>query len=1076
MRSKYKWIFTLLVALFMQFSYAQEKTITGVVSDASGPLPGVNVVVKGTQRGVQTNFDGTYSIKAKVGETLVFSFLGAKDASRVVGTASAMNVTLQDGTRELETVVVTSVGIKKRQDAITSPNQIVKAKELTQAANPNLIQSLAGKVSGLQVNTVGNGVNADTRIVLRGNRSISGNNQALVVIDGAISSAALLGQLPPETIETFNIIKGAQGGALYGEQGSNGVIIVTTKKGNASNKMSVSLNSSTDFVSLSFLPKRQTSYGQGWYSDQNFSFGASNPRDTQNFVPFENGAWGPAFDNPNFVGTNVPVGLPQADGSFFTTEWKSLGSDNIKDFFQTGLILQNGITLNVGEDNGYVLFNASRQTTDFIVNGDGLKRSNFLLKAGKRFNKFSIDGSINYVAQSVGETDSTLFGELIQAATNIPIGRFANSGHQGHWTVYAKNPYETSKQSRIDNQRNVFNGIATLGYVFNKNISVNNTANFGYTAVERQQHNDGVKLFGYKYDFSPYSYAGGPDHTYDDLGGGDIVSDFHASQSTNKVFYNDLILNFDYNLSSALNLKLNLGNNIQDAEYRITEQGGNALDAPGFYHITNVTKPDNPSTLDNRVRRLRRVGGFANLDLAFKDYLYFNATGRLEQTSTVKGSFFYPSAGISFIPTKAFAGLKDNSVLSYAKISASIVQVGNTSPVRPYDTSITGTSPQGFPFGSLNGIQFNRDIVDPNVKPEFITTKEVSVNLGFFKDRVTLEGSYYIADTKDLITTATTSRTIGGRGLLSNIGTLQNKGFELDLGLTPIKTESFTWSMKGSYSTSKTIVKSLAEGATSVNVSPTLATTAEPGNPLNFLGIFAEVGEEFPLIKGTAYTRDPNGNVIVGANGNPITTSTFEKLGKVTPDYIIGFTNTISYKGLQLTAVADYRTGHQFYSATYNQLATFGYLEESANFDRSKGYVFPNSVQLVAGNYVANTTPVGGTANYTGVGNYYTQNFNRTGESQILDATAFKIKEIALSYSLPIKLIEKTGLQSFRIGINARNPFVKLSDSNKGYADPESSYQGDSSGRGTTTNGTGIANVGQYPSTKSYGFSLNLTF
>ena len=1054
MKLKFNGFLVLLVVLVAQLTFAQERAVSGTVSDNAGlPLPGVSVLVKGTKSGTQTDFDGKYSIKATPSQVLVFSYIGMKP-TQMVAASTNLNVKLQDDSIELEAVVVGALGIKRKADAVTSSSQVVKAKELTQASNPSIIQSLTGKVSGLQINTTSNGVNPNTRIVLRGSRSISGNNEALVVIDNAISSAALLQQLPPETVESVNIIKGAQGGALYGEQGSNGVIIVTTKKGSSDSKLKISLNSSIDFEQVANLPHRQTKYGQGWYSDQGFLFG--DARDGQNFVAIENGSWGPAFNNPDFAGTQVPVGLPQADGQFLMTDWKSLGSDNIKAFFKTGTITQNGITLNAGGEDGYTLLNISKQNSDFVVNGDKLNRTSFLFKAGKKIGKFSMDGNISYINQSVTQTTPELYDDLLQAATNIPVSRFENSGHVGHWTVYAKNPWAYTKQIRNDDQSDVFNGTMALGYKFNKNISANYTANIAFRSSLSQNHDDGFSDLGYEYDFAPYDYYG-QFQSYEGMGGTGETSSYFSSQSRTRNLYSDLLVNFDYDLTKDINMKLNLGNNIQDNNYRIIQQGGNNLDTPGFYNITNVLNPVNPSTLSNFVRVQRRIAGFANLDLAYKNYLFLNATGRYEKSSTVKDAFFYPSVGVSFIPTKAFESLKNGDVLSYAKISASIVKIGNTTPVSPYATSISGVSAPGFPFGDLAGYQFNRAGVNKDIKAEFATTKEVNVNLGFLKDRITLDGSYYITDTKDLITASTSSTTSGLISILDNTGDLQNKGYEIDLGLTPFKSNDFTWNMRGSYAASKTVVKALSAGVNQVNLQSN-----------TFIGIFAQVGEQFPLIKGTAYVRDPQGNIIVGANGIPQRTSTFEKLGKSTPDYILGFTNTFNYKGLGLTVVADYRTGHSFYSEAYRRLSVFGYAEESASQDRSVGYVVPNSVQQTSpGVFTPNTTAVNG-GGYTGVGDYFTQRYSSTGEALILDATALKIKEIALSYNLPSKLLERTGLETVKFGVNARNPFIFLSNNNKFYADPESAN--------TNGNAAGLANVGQYPSTRTYGFSINLTF
>ncbi len=1046
----------------MQFSFAQEKTVTGTITDGKLPLSGANVVIKGSAKGVSADLDGKYSIKAKPGDVLVVSFSGYEKKSVTVGSANSYNVTLRESSKVLEDVVITgAMGIKRTKDQVTSAQKQIGARELTQASNPNAIQSLAGKVSGLQVNTTSQGVNAGTRIVLRGNRTITGDNQALIVIDGAISSSTVLGQLPPDVIENLNIVKGAQGAALYGAQGVNGVIIVTTKKGTKKDKFTFGFNSSVDFENVNFVPETQMQYGQGWASDPGFD-DPSIPGVLSTFVPWENGSWGPAFNTPGFP-AQVPVGLPQADGNFFFSDWKPI-KDNIKQFFQTGTVYQNGFNFNVGGEDSYAFLSVNRQTTDFVVDGDNLVRNSFLFKAGKKFGKFSIDGNINYITQTTSETDSDLFDDLIQTASNVPVSRFKNSGNEGHWTVYAQNPYWITKAVRNDARSNTINGVISLGYKLNKNIDLSYTANVQVRNTDAQSHRDAFTNIGTTFSIAPYTYYGADAETYEALGGSASTSSYFANQSSTRNIYGDLLVNFDYELTKDLGLKFNLGNNIQDRMFRITSQGGSNLDVPGFYHINNVLNPANPSTLDNRFVQSRIVAGFVNADLNYKNYLFLNATARIEQFSAVKNSYFYPSVGVSFIPTKAIESLKNNKVLNYAKLNASYTSVGNTSAVGVYQTNELTSIPQGFPFGDLAALGYNRAPTDPNIKPEFVNTFEVGAQLGFFNDRITLEGSYYVANTKDLITRATASSASGNSSILTNVGELENKGFEIDLGFTPIKTNNFKWDIRTNYTTYKTKVVSLAAGATSVNLQSNTQ-----------VGIFAEVGEEFPLIKGTAFVRDGAGNIIVDANGVPQRTSTFQKLGKGVPDYILGLTNSFEYKGFRLTAVADLRVGASAYSFARNLLLFTGGDMDTAGFDRTQGIVVPGSVTTTG---AVNTTPVASDASSVGVLNYFTTTYRAVGEANVIDAAALKIRELALSYSLPKKLIEKAGLESFRIGINARNPFIFLADGsllkanngieNRGYADPESSN--------TTGNAQGIINIGQYPSTRTFGFTMNLTF
>ena len=1061
MRSKFKWIFTLLVAFTMQFSFAQQKTVTGTVTDDLGPVVGANVLVKGTKVGTATDFDGKFAISAKEGEILVVSYAGATEEV-IVGAGSTYNVTLK--ALQLRIVeVVGALGIKRTKDQVTSAQKQINADELTQAVNPNAVLALNGKVSGLQISTTSNGVNPDTRIVLRGNRSISGDNQALIVIDNAISSANVLQQLPPDLIENINVIKGAQGAALYGAQGVNGAIIVTTKKGSKEEKFKVGVTSSIDFESVNFVPQYQQDYGQGWADDPGFDDPA-NPGVLSTFVPWENGTWGLPYNDPTTPAV-LPVGLPQADGNFLFSDYAPI-KDHLKKFFQTGLIMQNGFNLSSGGKDSYVFLAVNRQKNEFVVNGDELTRNSFIFKGGKKVGKFTLDGNINYITQKTSQTDGGLFEDLLQTPTNVPIRRFKNSGHEGHWTAYSKNPYKLSETDRFDNRSNVVNGIAAINYEFSKNFNVNYTANVQVTNRDAQSHRDAFTNVGQVADFGGYEYYGDTSATLEALGVSPLTSSFFASQTNIRNFYGDLLFNFNFDLNKDLNLKFNIGNNIQDNMFRVTSQGGTNLDVPGYYNIANVLNPAQPSSLNNDLIRSRRVAGFVNADLNYKDYLFLNVTGRVEQTSVVKDSYFYPSVGVSFVPTKAFESLKNN-VFNYAKFSASYTSVGNTSAVAPYATNDVGVFAPGFPFGDLAGYQFNRRPTDPLIKPEFVNTLEFGAQFGFFNDRITIEGSYYIADTNDLITFKTASTPSGLRQVQSNIGDLQNKGFEIDLGLTPIKTESFKWNLNASYATYKTKILSLAEGVNEVN----LLSNAE-------VGIFAEVGQEFPLIKGTKFVRDPDGNIVVNADGTHKKTSTFEKLGKGVPDFIVGLTNSFDYKGIKLTVVADYRYGASVYSEARRLMLFTGGALDTSGFDRSLGYVVPNSVQETSpGVYVTNTTPAGA-ASYSGTLNYFTGNYRNTGEANVIDAAALKIREISLSYSLPKKLIEKTGLESFRIGINARNPFVFLADgsllkaknglSNDGYVDPEASITGG--------NAQGYANVGQYPTTSTFGTSINLTF
>jgi len=1029
MRTKFSGILTLLLALVVQLTFAQEKTISGTVSDNSGlPLPGVNIIVKGTSTGTQSDFDGNYSLQASAGQTLVFSYLGyVKVEQPVTASTSTMNLSMQEDAAVLDEVIVTVMGIKRKTDEITTAYQVVKSEELTQANNPNLVQGLSGKVSGLQINTTNSGVNQSTRIVLRGNRSLTGNNQALIVIDGVISTSQILANIDPNLIESVNVIKGANGAALYGSDGSNGVFIVTTKKGAEGDKFSVQVNSSTSFEDIAYIPQRQTRYGQGWNGTH---------------VSYENGGWGPEFD-----GQIVPVGLPQEDGTYRYFPYSPI-DDNIKEFFQTGTTFQNTVSLSAGNlDDGYVFLSANKVSTEFVIKNDEANRNTFNFKGGKKIGNWTLEGNATYITSKTQQSTGTLYLELLQTATNIPVEEFDSGNMATHWTSYYRSPYWIRNNERAQDRFDIFTGIVNLGYDINDNIDVSYTANI------RTRQRSGL------------SYVNGYVDNIN-VGGGDFTtqSSFDSYADTQRNFYGDLLVNFNYTIGDDFTFKANVGHNLQDALFNQSTVGGDNLTIQGFYNIDNITGTPRTS---NQIIRSRRMGVFANLDFGYKDFLFLNATGRNDWTSVLdesQRSFFYPGVGLSFIPTKAFPELKGD-ILNYAKLSASVIKVGNDGSIGAYDVVPTYSQGANFPYGSLNSFLQNTTITNPLLEPEFINSKEFNINLGMFKDRLTLDGSYYFSSNTNQIANTSASYASGVVSSRVNIGETETKGFEIDLGVKPIWSDDpsgLRWEARLSYSTNETTVIKISDDADE------LALQSFPNNA-NPVGVFAVVGEEFPTIKGTAYLRDPEGRVLIDpTTGTPRVSTDLQILGKSNPDYIVGVNSSITYKGFRLSAVMDYRTGHQFWSGSKSWLAWSGHLIESAENGRS-GFIYPNSaIETSPGVFEANNSIITGGTSYSNFLNYFSNDYYTVTENFVLDATAFKVRELALSYTVPSKFLQSTGVQTFTVGVNARNPFTVLPKENRSYNDPETSN--------TTGNGQGLASINQYPVTRSFGFNINATF
>jgi TonB-linked SusC/RagA family outer membrane protein len=1033
MRTKLNGMLTLLLAFVVHVTFAQERFISGTVSDQDGTLPGVSILIKGTTTGTDTDFDGKFSIKAKTGDVLVFSYVGYNNVEKTVGTSNTINVSMAEDANVLDEVVITAFGIKRKPDELTTSNQVVKADELTKAGAQNLATALTGKVSGLNIRQVSSGVNQDFTITLRGFRSFSANNEALIVIDGVPSTSALFFALDPGNIENVNVLKGANGAALYGPRGANGVVIVNTKKGGKASEKgySVNIKVSSEFESYAYLPQRQTRYGQGWASGGQF----------QQFV-YENGAWGPEFD-----GSLSPVGLPLEDGTFRFRPYETLGSDNIGEFFKTGITNNYGVTVGGGNlEDGYANFSISHLNREFIIEDDTQKRTNVSLRAGKQFGNLSVEGNVQFVGFRTKNTSATqIYGDLLQTATNIDITQFADGDNSTHWNGYFNSPYWRRENIRAASTSNRFTASVNLGYKINDNIKLRSTTRVYSSTGSGFNYNNGYADPQRNIDLSGFERT--------------LTSSYGSSTSSYLDLYSDVIANFDYELTENLNLNANLGTTVNQVVTTNNGQSGTNLTIPGLYNISNTINT-NPAT-DSRTKR-RQQAVFADVTLGYKDFLFVNATARNDWLSVLNGqSFFYPSAGVSFIPTKAFKGLADNDVIDRIKLSYSFVQVGNANAIGSYDTNELFSQASGnfygtFPFGSTNAFIPSAGISDPNLKPEFTNSHEFGLTAEFLKRRITLDVSGYIGSTTDQISQISTSYASGLTNNTINIGAADTKGIEIDLGVTPVDTENWTVNLNASYAASRMEVTKVSDQSDEVQVAG------------GTVGIFAQVGEQFPIIKGSDYVRDPNGSVVVDLNGDPLVSEELEILGRSTPDYILGFNGSVRYKDFTLSATADYRTGHSFYSGTKSQLAWSGYLVESTQNGRNE-FIFPNSViETSPGVFTPNTSIPTAGPNDSAFLNYYSGRYSDITKNFVLDASAFKVREISLSYAMPRKYLNGSGISNVSISAIARNPFTVLSSENPGYADPEASNQGG--------NGVGLSTVGNYPNTRTFGLSVNLIF
>lgn len=464
----------LLLLLCFMFSFATvpkawaQRTVSGTITDESGEsLIGVTVNIKGTTEGTTTDINGYYSLSVPDNDAiLVYSYVGFDKQEITVGSQTTIDITMA-GATQLEEVVVTALGIVRKPDEITTANQVVKADEINQASNPDAVQALAGKVSGLQINTTSGGLVPATSITLRGTRSISGNNNALIVIDNVISSAEVLSTIDPNIIESINVIKGANGAALYGELGQAGALIVTTKKGARDGKFTVDVRSSVTMEEVAYLPETQNRFGQGWGG---------------NIETVDQGSWGVPYN-----GTTVSVGTPDANGNFRNFPYRHI-EDNILPFFDTGVNWQNSISLSGGTmESGFVNLSYQRQDLEGVIPTSNLTKNNFSITTGKSFGKLTLQTIARYTEEETDQVNDrdvdtgrdgngvyqaiSMYQQLANTPGNVPIEAFNSGDNNDHWTIYETSPYWSLQNDRRLGERRIIDLTGELSYEFTENIS-----------------------------------------------------------------------------------------------------------------------------------------------------------------------------------------------------------------------------------------------------------------------------------------------------------------------------------------------------------------------------------------------------------------------------------------------------------------------------------------------------------------------------------------------------------------------------------------------------------------------------
>jgi TonB-linked SusC/RagA family outer membrane protein len=1082
-----------LIALliFCVSVFAQTKTTTGRVTDQLGaPVPFATIRVKGSKSGTSADADGNFTIRTKEGDILVVTGTGITAKEVTVPATGAVSIQVAHKETNLSEIVVTALGVQRQSKELGYATAKITSDELTQAKVTNIGTGLAAKVSGLQVNLVNNGVKPDVRITLRGNRSILGNNQALLVVDDIQLPITYLATLNPEDVGNVSVLKGASASALYGSAASNGVIIVTTKRGRG--KPQIRLSSTVTVESIAYTPKFQSDFGQNGGETAPQYPGVVHIGDNPYiwYVPYENQNYGPRFN-----GQRVPLGPPiriyNADGTFSIKQDSTTysGLPNAKTgFFNHGITTQNQVSYSAGDDKSRFYMSVQDVNAAGIIPKDQSRRDAIRINGARESGIFRADYSIGYtlthsnttaasgVPFNWGTTGFTggytgggsyfqnrpLYWEIINQPADVNLKNYKNwqtnpfASPDGYYNAYYGNPWWQIDQSRLDEKSTDL--LASLALT----LKPTSWLDLQYRAnIARDDYNNKYTQAGY--NFAPWAIA-------DTLGSGNIpsgVKQFSPSEGDG-ISYNQRIesdfLASGHKEFGRFDGKLIVGTSLIDDNLRILSTSASALVIPNFYNINNRL---GQATVGEQKQETRVFGVFGDLTVGFDRFLFLHGSLRNDVNSVLapkNRSYLYPAVDLAFVFTDAIAALQNNKFLSFGKIRVAHSRTSQVS-INAYQLQSTFNTGAGFPFGGNAGFTVNGQFANPGIVPELSTDDEVGLELGFLNNRINFSAAVYNTQTKNQTIPISVSSTTGFSTALVNSGEMQNRGIELDLKLTPLlKTESgFRWDVGANFSYNKNTVKSLGFGLTDVSIVNALATQ----NAIGFSSD-AVVGLPYAQAKTSDWKRDPQGHIIVDPkSGNPTLDASQHLFGTTVPPTKIGLTTTVSYKGFTFNAVADARFGAVIFNGIGPSLDFTGVSAYSASSGRQP-FIIPNSViDNGNGKFTPNTSVNTGNPN-TGANAFWAGTWNVAGSNYVNSADFWKLREISLSYSIPRKVIEHLKIISaISVGVTGRN-LVTIRAKDNIWSDPEFSN--------TNGNASGNTDINQLPPTKFIGFNASITF
>jgi TonB-linked SusC/RagA family outer membrane protein len=1055
----------LVLLLFSGMQLLAQRTITGKVTSADDGLgiPGVTVVVKGTNSGALTDMDGKYQLTVtKTATSLVYTFVGMKTVEATLGASNVLDITMESEAKVIEGVVVTAFGITRQAKELGYATAKVTTKELTRSGASNVVNGLSAKVSGLQINTVNNGVNPDTRITLRGNRHFLASNQALVVLDGVPVSATFLNTINPNDIESVNVLKGASASALYGNDASNGVLMVTTKKG--SSKPEIKVSNTTTFESISYLPKLQDRFGSGSGETTANNIGGNVPdytfwigpdRNTDPYTSYENQSYGPEFN-----GSDVILGGVLADGSYQMVPYSAIKNQK-KKFFNTGVSTQNDVSYSMGDAKSNFYISAQDVNTKGTIPNDKNRRTSLRFAGGKTYGIFHSDFSLGYTQTNTNVSGGEpfqgrpVYWNVLNTPAQVPLTEYQDVDNDkfaqpnGYFNAYYPNPYWQTLHSRNITRTDDVLGSLLLTLKPAEWINISYRAGLTTETYQNYTYRDEVNYNSYM--------------VTDPWGAGHNASGkpVFPGASTDGMS-NSLILTGDFLVSlnkkfSDITTNLILGNSMYSNKYKTIGIGATSLVIPGLYNVANRL---GEATVTEQKLNRASAGVFADLTLGYKDFVFVHASARNDWDSRLakdNRSFFYPGVDASLILSQIIPALNSgNSFVNFAKIRGGFSKTGQIALTNWYGTIPSFATGGGFPYGSQAGFVLSRELSNSALKPEITKEFEGGIELGFLKNRIHLEVNAYTSNTKDQTIPAQISAATGFTSALINAGELENKGIETDLRITPLVDASgFRWDFSINYSYNTSKVLSIIQGDTNIK-------------ELNIQNnSYIVIGEQFPAIKTDDVKRDPQGRIIVDPiTGYPAKDPALKVVGHGNPNHILGVVNTFSYKGLSLNIVADYRSGNVIQNAVGNALDFTGTSWHSAQNGR-QSFVIPNSViETSPGVYVENTNVVVRNASRDF---WVNSDYHNVGRTYVTSAAFWKLREVSINYDIPVKNFLNGTIKALQIGLVGRN-LVMVRPVTNMWTDPEFNNVGG------TSNAVGFTNEDQTPPTRVYGFTVKATF